>query len=101
MDLLGTLQNLWETSGFYLAASDWRQIVMILVGCLLSPGQPGPLLKDTHLTKPPKSQPKALPKPSNIFLSSSLPLRSPADLARHRKKSCLTPFTYIRQKKVF
>ena len=35
MDLLGTLQNLWETSGFYLAASDWRQIVMILVGCLL------------------------------------------------------------------
>ncbi len=35
MDLLGTLQNLWETSGFYLAGSDWRQIVMILVGCLL------------------------------------------------------------------
>ena len=35
MDLLGTLQTLWETSGFYLAASDWRQIVMILVGCLL------------------------------------------------------------------
>ena len=35
MDLLGTLQNLWETSGFYLAASDWRRIVMILVGCLL------------------------------------------------------------------
>lgn len=71
------------------------------MGCLLSPGQPGPLLKDTHLTKPPKSQPKALPRPSNIFLSSPLPLRSPADLARHRKKSCLTPFTYIRQKKVF
>ena len=38
MDLLGTLQNLWETSGFYLAASDWRQIVMILVGCLLLVG---------------------------------------------------------------
>ena len=35
MDLLGTLQNLWETSGFYLAGSDWRQIVMIMVGCLL------------------------------------------------------------------
>ena len=35
MDLLGTLQTLWETSGFYLATSDWRQIVMILVGCLL------------------------------------------------------------------
>ena len=35
MELLGTLQNLWETSGFYLAGSDWRQIVMILVGCLL------------------------------------------------------------------
>lgn len=35
MDLLGTLQNLWETSGFYLAGSDWRQIVMILVACVL------------------------------------------------------------------
>ena len=29
------LSNLWKTSGFYLAASDWRQIVMILVGCVL------------------------------------------------------------------
>lgn len=35
MDLVGTLQNLWETSGFYLAASDWRQIVMILIACVL------------------------------------------------------------------
>ena len=34
-NLLETLSNLWETSGFYLAGSDWRQIVMILVGCLL------------------------------------------------------------------
>ena len=35
MDILGTLQTLWETSGFYMAASDWRQIVMIAVACVL------------------------------------------------------------------
>lgn len=34
-NLVETLANLWQSSGFYLAASDWRQIVMILVGCLL------------------------------------------------------------------
>ena len=35
MDLLGTLEKLWTDSGFYLVAADWRQIIMILVGCLL------------------------------------------------------------------
>ena len=35
MDLLGTLQNLWETSGFYLLGGDWRQLVMIVVACVL------------------------------------------------------------------
>ena len=35
MDLLGTLEKLWMESGFYLVASDWKQIVMILVGCVL------------------------------------------------------------------
>ncbi len=35
MDVLSTLQTLWETSGFFLLFEDWRQIVMILVACLL------------------------------------------------------------------
>ena len=35
MDFLGTLSNLWETSGFYMLGSDWRQLVMILVACVL------------------------------------------------------------------
>ena len=35
MDLLGTLQNLWETSGFYMLGGSWQQLVMILVACLL------------------------------------------------------------------
>ena len=35
MDLLGTLSNLWETSGFYMLGADWRQLVMILVACVL------------------------------------------------------------------
>ena len=35
MDLLGTLQNLWETSGFYMLGGSWQQLVMILVACVL------------------------------------------------------------------
>ncbi len=35
MNLLETLKILWETSGFYLAGSDWKQIVMILIACVL------------------------------------------------------------------
>lgn len=35
MDILSIFQNLWETSGFYLLFDDWRQIVMILVACVL------------------------------------------------------------------
>lgn len=35
MDILSTLQNLWETSGFCLLFDDWRQLVMIVVACVL------------------------------------------------------------------
>lgn len=34
MDLMGTLTNLWETSGF-ANITDWRQLVMIALACLL------------------------------------------------------------------
>ena len=32
---IGTLARLWETSGFFLIVSDWRQLVMILIALLL------------------------------------------------------------------
>ena len=32
---IGTLMRLWETSGFFLIVSDWRQLVMILIALLL------------------------------------------------------------------
>ena len=35
MDILSTLQNLWETSGFCLLFDNWRQLVMIVVACVL------------------------------------------------------------------
>lgn len=33
--ILGTLSRLWSTSGFYLLLDDWRQILMILIACVL------------------------------------------------------------------
>ena len=30
-----TLKNIWETSGFYLMSADWRQLVMIVLACVL------------------------------------------------------------------
>ena len=33
-NMLNTLSTLWETSGFYMMAADWRQLVMIVLSCL-------------------------------------------------------------------
>lgn len=35
MRIIDILQNLWETSGFYLLAQDWRQLLMIVIACVL------------------------------------------------------------------
>ena len=34
-DILTTLSNLWQTSGFFMLLDDWRQIVMIVIACVL------------------------------------------------------------------
>ena len=34
-NMLNTLSNLWETSGFYMMAADWRQLIMIVLACVL------------------------------------------------------------------
>jgi len=34
-NVLNSLSQLWETSGFYMLMADWRQIVMILLACVL------------------------------------------------------------------
>ena len=34
-NMLNTLSTLWETSGFYMMAADWRQLVMIVLACVL------------------------------------------------------------------
>ena len=33
--ILNTLKTLWKTSGFYLLGTDWRNIVMIIICCVL------------------------------------------------------------------
>ena len=33
--ILNTLETLWKTSGFYLLGTDWRNIVMIIICCVL------------------------------------------------------------------
>lgn len=35
MRIIDILENLWETSGFYLLAQDWRQLLMIVIACVL------------------------------------------------------------------
>ena len=35
MDISGILFRLWETSGLYKLGMDWRQLLMILIACLL------------------------------------------------------------------
>ncbi|MBQ4506973.1 MAG: sodium ion-translocating decarboxylase subunit beta [Firmicutes bacterium] len=35
MSITSVLSTLWETSGFYMLMSDWRQIVMIILACVL------------------------------------------------------------------
>ena len=34
-NMLSTLSNLWETSGFYMMTADWRQLIMIVLACVL------------------------------------------------------------------
>ena len=34
-NILSTLSNLWETSGFYMMTADWRQLIMIALACVL------------------------------------------------------------------
>lgn len=34
-NILSTLSQLWETSGFFMLLSDWRQLVMIVIACVL------------------------------------------------------------------
>jgi len=34
-DILNTLGRLWETSGFYMLGADFRQVIMILLACVL------------------------------------------------------------------
>ncbi len=33
--VLETLQKIWESSGFYMMGADWRQLIMIIVACVL------------------------------------------------------------------
>lgn len=35
MNILDTLSNLWQTSGFHLMGMDWRQLIMIIIACVL------------------------------------------------------------------
>lgn len=35
MSILNTLSQLWETSGFHMLMADWRQIMMIIIACVL------------------------------------------------------------------
>ena len=34
-NILDILGSIWDTSGFYLMLEDWRQLIMILIACLL------------------------------------------------------------------
>lgn len=34
-NMINVLAELWKTSGFYMLAADWRQIVMIVIACVL------------------------------------------------------------------
>ena len=34
-NMLNTLSTLWETSGFYMMTADWRQLIMIVLACVL------------------------------------------------------------------
>ena len=34
-NILDILKNLWETSGFYMLSADFRQIIMIVIACVL------------------------------------------------------------------
>ena len=34
-NILSTLSQLWETSGFFMLLADWRQLVMIVIACVL------------------------------------------------------------------
>ena len=34
-NIVRILSDLWETSGFFMLAADWRQIVMIVIACVL------------------------------------------------------------------
>jgi len=34
-EIFATLSRLWQTSGFYMLGADWRQIVMIVIACVL------------------------------------------------------------------
>lgn len=35
MKIIDIFSKLWETSGFYLLAADWRQLLMIIIACVL------------------------------------------------------------------